>query len=103
MLTPPRLPVLLAADPIQNQTPDGTGLPGHGALDTIMGWLMYGSLTCCAIAVIAAGGMVAVGNLSARPHMAERGKSALVWSLGGAVLVGLAVALVNGFFGLGSK
>lgn len=88
-------------DPIQSTYAPGTGnLPVGTAIGSIVSVTMYGALICCVIALVAAGGMIAVGNLSARPQMAERGKVAVIWSLGGAILVGLAVGLVNGFYGL---
>ena len=96
----PRLGDLLAADPIAPHNPDGSGLPGSQAIDTIISWAMYGALVACVLAVIIAGGMVAIGNTSARPHVAERGKVTLIWSLIGAVIVGVAIPLVNKAFSL---
>jgi fructose-specific phosphotransferase system IIC component len=61
---------------------------------------MYGALVACVLAVVIAGGMVAIGNTSARPHVAERGKVTLIWSLLGAVIVGVAIPLVNKAFSL---
>ncbi len=43
---------------------------------------------------------MALGNTSARPHLAERGKVTLIWSVLGAMFVGLAIPLVNRSFGL---
>lgn len=94
--------LLTAADPIGSHAPSSTDMPGGSAVNTIINWTMYGALVCCLLGLICAGAMIATGNLSARPHMAERGKVAVIWSLGGAVLIGLAVALVNQFYGLSS-
>lgn len=88
------------AGPIAPHQPDGSGLPGAAAVDTIIGWTMYGALVACVLAIVVAGGMVALGNTSARPHVAERGKVTLLWSLVGAVIIGVAIPLVNRAFGL---
>ncbi len=95
-----RLTDAVLADPIGPHSPNGNGLPGSGAIDTIISWTMYGALVACVLAVIIAGGMVALGNTSARPHLAERGKLTLIWSLVGALFVGIAIPLVNKSFGL---
>jgi len=94
------LPGLLVAGPIGPHRPDGAGLPGAQAIDTIISWAMYGALVACVLAVVIAGGMVAIGHTSSRPHVAERGKVTLVWSLIGAVIVGVAIPLVNKAFAL---
>ncbi len=91
---------LYLADPISPHSPNGNGLPGSQAIDTIISWTMYGALIACVIAIIVAGGMVALGNTSALPHLAERGKVTLIWSVLGAMFVGLAIPLVNKSFGL---
>jgi hypothetical protein len=91
-------PVL--AGPIRDHRPSGKGLPGAGAIDTIISWTMYGALVACVLAAIIAGAMVAFGNLSARPVLGERGKVTLIWSFVGAILIGLAIPLVNKAFGL---
>ena len=88
------------AAPIAPHQPDGSGLPGAAAIDTIIGWTMYGALVACVLAIVVAGGMVAIGNTSARPHVAERGKVTLLWSLVGAVIIGVAIPLVNRAFAL---
>ena len=67
---------LVLAGPIRDHRPSGRGLPGSSAIDTIIGWTMYGALVACVLAAIIAGAMVAFGNLSARPVLGERGKVA---------------------------
>ncbi len=88
------------AQPVGPHSPDGSGLPGSQAVDTIISWTMYGALVACVLAVVIAGGMVALGNTSARPHLAERGKVTLIWSVLGAMFVGVAIPLVNKAFSL---
>ena len=96
-----RLASVDLAEPIGPHSLDGSGLPGSAAIDTIISWAMYGALVACVLAVVFAGGMVALGNTSARPHLAERGKVTLIWSLIGALFVGVAIPLVNKAFSLG--
>jgi len=96
----PRLVERLLTEPVSPHSPDGSGLPGARAVDTIISWTMYGALIACVLAIVIAGGMVALGNTSARPHMAERGKVTLIWSIVGAMFVGVAIPLVNKAFSL---
>lgn len=91
---------VLLADPISPHSPDGTGIPGSNAVDTIISWSMYGALVLCVLAAILSGGFMAVGRLSERPHLAMRGQSALMWSVIGAVVVGVAIPIVNKAFSL---
>jgi hypothetical protein len=89
-----------SADPVPLHTPSGAGLPGASAIDQIVSWTMYGALVLLSLGVISGFVMVGVGNISERPHVAGRGKAAVVWCLVGAVGVGLAIPLVNTFFSL---
>ncbi len=74
---------------------------GGGALTTMVAWLKWGALLLCVAAAAIAGGMIAVGNTSRRAELAERGKVTLICALIGAVVVAIAGALVNSFYGLG--
>jgi hypothetical protein len=42
---------------------------------------------------------MAFGHLSNRPDAADKGKRALLWSLGGAAVVALAIPTLNTIFG----
>ena len=88
------------ADPVAPHSPSGAGLPGGAAIDQIISWTMYGGLVLLSLGVITGFVMVGVGNISERPHVASRGKTAVVWCLVGAVGVGVAIPLVNRFFSL---
>ena len=90
---------LRAAD-LPPVTPSDEGLPGGQAIDTLLSWAMYLGLTACVLGAIGAGAAIGVGNLSSRPHWAERGKLALVASVIGAIVVGSAVTIVNTGFGM---
>jgi hypothetical protein len=61
-------------------------------------WL---ALAACAASAAAAGGMIAVGSVTRRAELAARGKASLLWSVVGAVVVAIAVPLVNHAFRLG--
>jgi hypothetical protein len=88
------------ADVVPPVTPDSTGLPGAPAIHTLMGWAMSLSLAACVLGAIGSGAAIGIGHLSARPHMAERGKVGLVAAIIGAVVTGSAVHLVNTGYGL---
>lgn len=62
---------------------------------------MYGALISLVLGLVIGFAMVGIGNISERPHVATRGKTAIIWCLVGAVGVGVAVPLVNKFFALG--
>ena len=74
---------------------------GAGAVTTLLGWLKWGSLICCAGAAVMAGGMIALGNTSRRAEMAERGKVTLICSVIGAVVIAVAGTLITSSYGLG--
>jgi len=88
-------------DPISPHQPSGAGLPGSAAIDQIISWTMYGALISLVLGLVIGFAMVGIGNISERPHVATRGKTAIIWCLVGAVGVGVAVPLVNKFFALG--
>lgn len=80
--------------------PSNEGLPGGEAISTLLSWAMYLALTACVLGAIGAGAAIGVGHLSSRPHLAERGKVALVMAIIGGVVVGSAVTIVNTGFGM---
>lgn len=81
--------------------PNMTGLPGLTQLEHLVGAL----LTTGVIASIAGFGLSAivwaVGNHSANPSLAGRGKSGVLVSAAAAMLVGGASLLANFFFNVG--
>jgi hypothetical protein len=88
----------LAVDPV---APNSAGLPGVNGLHTLMGWLMFIALTICASSAILSGATVAYAHHTSRPDLAVRAKAGLLWALAGAFLIGIAIPLVNAFYGLG--
>lgn len=74
---------------------------GSNALVTLLAWVKWGALVCCAGAAVTAGGMIAVGNTSRRAEMAERGKITLICAVIGAVVIAVAGTLITSSYGLG--
>ena len=89
--------VVLAATPVTN--PDPTSPVSSSGVKLLLGYAKWGSLIACAVSALASGGLMAFGHLSNRPDAADRGKRALLWSLGGAAVVALAIPTLNTVFG----
>jgi hypothetical protein len=86
-----------------NVTPNTTGLPGITELQTIVGALLTIGLIG-ALAGLALSALVwAVGNHSANPVLAGRGKTGVLVAFAAAALCGGAVTLINFFAGAGAK
>jgi hypothetical protein len=68
-------------------------------IDLLLGYAKWGALTACGASALISGGMLAMGHLSSRPDLAERGTKALLWSLLGAAVVALAIPTLNTIFG----
>jgi hypothetical protein len=89
---------VLAAGPVQNPGPqDPTN--GSNGVTLLLAYAKWGALIACAGAALASGGLMAVGSLSNRPDHADRGKRALLWSLGGVVITAIAIPVINTVFG----
>jgi hypothetical protein len=95
--SPPAVP----AGQISNPGPSAAGLPGAAALGTIISWTLYVSLAIVVLAAIASGGAMAIGSMTRNPHLAERGKSTLLWSVLGGIVVGSGITIGNTAFGMG--
>lgn len=89
--------MLLAAGPVDNPAPSSP--VSSKGVDLILGYAKWGALTACGASALISGGMLAVGQLSNRPDHADKGKRALLWSLGGAAVVALAIPTLNTIFG----
>jgi hypothetical protein len=88
---------VLAAGPVSDPTVQSP-VSGSGVA-LLLGYAKWGSLMACAASALISGGMIAVGQLSNRPDHGDKGKRALVWSLGGAAVVALAIPTLNTVFG----
>ncbi len=92
------LPLVLAGGPVQNPAPaDPTS--GSNGVSLLLGYAKWGALIACAVSALVSGGLMAVGSLSNRPDTADRGKRALLWSLGGVVVTAIAIPLIDTVFG----
>jgi hypothetical protein len=91
------MPVLLAGGPVDNPGP-ASPVSGNG-VDLLLGYAKWGALVACAASALVSGGLMAIGQLSNRPDHADRGKRALLWSLGGAAVVAVAIPTLNTIFG----
>ena len=88
---------VLAAGPINNPNPSSP--VSTAGVNLLLGYAKWGSLIACAASALASGGLMAFGHLSNRPDAADKGKRALLWSLGGAAVVALAIPTLNTVFG----
>jgi hypothetical protein len=89
---------VLAAGPVQNPGPEDP-TNGSNGVTLLLAYAKWGALIACAGAALASGGLMAVGSLSNRPDHADRGKRALLWSLGGVVITAIAIPVINTVFG----
>jgi hypothetical protein len=88
---------ILAAGPVND--PGVTSPVSSTGINLLLGYAKWGSLMACAAAALVSGGMIAFGQLSNRPDQADKGKRALLWALGGAAVVALAIPTLNTVFG----
>jgi len=72
---------------------------GSNGISLLLGYAKWGALIACAIAAVVSGGLMGVGALSNRPDSVDKGKRALLWSLGGVLVSAVAIPLVNTVFG----
>lgn len=86
-----------------NVTPNSTGLPGIGELQTIVGALLTIGLIAALAGLTIAAAAWAIGSHSANPVMAGRGRSGVLVSFVAAGLTGGAVALIDFFAAAGTK
>jgi hypothetical protein len=90
--------VVAAGGPVQNPAPaDPTS--GSNGINLLLAYTKWGALIACAGSAVVSGGLMAVGSLSNRPDHADRGKRALVWSIGGVVITAIAIPVINTIFG----
>ncbi len=89
---------VLAGPSVPNPEPaDPTS--GSNGITLLVAYVKWGALIACAVAAVASGGLIGVGQLSNRPDHVDKGKRALVWSLGGVIVTAIAIPVVNTVFG----
>ncbi|MBS3939663.1 MAG: hypothetical protein KG028_01760 [Actinobacteria bacterium] len=84
-------------------TPNDTGLPGIGALRTIVGAVMTIGLVLSVLALIVSAVVWGFGSNSSNPHLAGRGKFGVLVACGAAIICGAAVTLINFFWNVGQS
>lgn len=84
-----------------NVTPNTTGLPGIAELQHIVGALLTVGVIAALAGLVIAAIVWAVGNHSANPALAGRGKTGVLVACVAAILVGGADTLINFFAAAG--
>ncbi len=82
-------------------TPNDSGLPGIGALRTVVGAVMTIGLILSVLALIVSAVVWGFGSNSSNPHLASRGKVGVLISCGAAIITGASVTLINFFWNVG--
>lgn len=85
-----------------NVDPNTSGLPGIAELEHLVGALLTIALIASLAGLALSAIIWAVGNHSANPTLAGRGKSGVLVAFAAAALTGGAVALINFFAGAGA-
>lgn len=83
-------------------SPNDSGLPGIGALRTIVGATMTIALILSVLALLISAVVWGFGSNSSNPHLASRGKLGVLISCAAAVITGGAVTLINFFWNVGT-
>ncbi|MGJ0203551.1 DUF6112 family protein [Leucobacter sp. gxy201] len=84
-----------------NISPNDSGLPGIGALRTVVGAVMTIGLILSVLALIVSAVVWGFGSNSSNPHLASRGKVGVLISCGAAIITGASVTLINFFWNVG--
>lgn len=82
-------------------SPSTAALPGSAALQTLANGIAAWALVGALIALLLGAGLWAVGSHTQNMHQSAQGRRAVLTSLGAAVLIGAAPALINFFFKTG--
>ncbi len=92
--------VVLAADP--GISPNNAGLPGLSVLKQIVGALLTWGLVACVAGLVVSVIVWALGHHGGNYSHTSNGKTGVLVSAGGALLIGGANAIVAFFSGLGA-
>ena len=82
--------------------PNQNGLPGIAAIEKIVGALLTFGLIASVAGIAISAIAWAIGSHSSNPHVAGRGKTGVLVSVGAAMLIGAANTLVTFFSAAGS-
>ena len=97
LLAPGPSPAPAPAPAVPNPAPQSP-ISSNG-VNLLLGYAKWGSLPACGGSALISGGTLAIGHHSNRPDMADKGKRALLWSLGGGVVTALAIPTLNTILG----
>lgn len=86
-----------------NVSPNTSGLPGITETQNIVGALLTFGLIAALAGLVISAILWALGNHSANPQIAGRGKAGVLVSLAAALLVGGSQVLISFFSGAGAK
>jgi Family of unknown function (DUF6112) len=86
-----------------NVSPNTSGLPGITEAQNIVGALLTFGLIAALAGLVISAILWALGNHSANPQIAGRGKAGVLVSLAAALLVGGSQVLISFFSGAGAK
>ena len=86
-----------------NISANSSGLPGLTQTETIVGALITLGVIASVAGLALSAVVWAIGNHSANPQVAGRGKTGVLVSSSSAVLCGGAMAIVNFFFNIGAQ
>jgi hypothetical protein len=92
--------LIIAADP--GIRPNGSGLPGLGVVKQIVGALLTWGLVACVAGLVVSVILWALGHQSGNYSHTSTGKTGVLVSAVGALLIGGANAIIAFFSGLGS-
>ena len=76
---------------------DPTG--GSSGINLLISYAKWGAVIACALTGVVSGGMIAVGSMSNRPDVQDRGKKGMIATVLGVIVVAIAIPLVNTVFG----
>jgi hypothetical protein len=76
-------------------TPNPSGGPGGGALQTLIDYTAYILIGACVLAIVVGGGSLALASLSGNYKAGDLGKRSIAGGFVGAVVILLAAAIVR--------
>jgi hypothetical protein len=83
---------------VNNPAPvDPTG--GGNGINLLLSYAKWGAIIACALTGVVSGGMIAIGSMSNRPDVQDKGKKGMIATVLGVIVVAIAIPLVNTVFG----
>jgi hypothetical protein len=76
-------------------SPNASGGPGGGALQTLINYTAYVLIGGCVLAIVVGGGALGFGSLSGNYRAGDLGKRSIAGGFAGALVILLAAAMVR--------